>query len=161
MEITTKYKGRDFLSLYDYTGEDIAYFLDVADALKKRAKKEGGYHGISSRSNLGDAFHQKLHASRVSFQVGIHQLGGGRGCSSLAMICRLAVENPSKDTARPFPRYLDAIMIRTFAHSDVEELAEYADIPIINGLTDLLHPLPGLGGSSDHPRVQRQKLKKD
>lgn len=138
MEITTKYKGRDFLSLYDYTGEDISYFLDVADALKKE-QKEGGTTGYLPGRTLGMLFTKSSTRTRVSFQVGIHQLGG-IGLFLSGNDLQIGRGEPIRDTARVLSRYLDAIMIRTFAHSDVEELALYADIPIINGLTDLLHP---------------------
>ena len=138
MEITTKYKGRDFLSLYDYTGEDIAYFLDVADALKKE-QIVGDTMGYLPGRTLGMLFTKSSTRTRVSFQVGIHQLGG-TGLFLSGNDLQIGRGEPIKDTARVLSRYLDAIMIRTFAHSDVEELAEYADIPIINGLTDLLHP---------------------
>lgn len=138
MEISKKYKGRDFLALADYTTEDLTYFLDVADALKAE-QKNGGTMGYLPGRTLGMLFTKSSTRTRVSFQTGIYQLGG-TGLFLSGNDLQIGRGEPIKDTARVLSRYLDAIMIRTFAHSDVEELAKYADIPIINGLTDLLHP---------------------
>lgn len=138
MEITKKFEGRDFLSLKDYSCEDILYFLDVADALKSEQRDDGTMRYLPGRT-LGMLFTKSSTRTRVSFQTGIHQLGG-TGLFLSGNDLQLGRGEPIKDTARVLSRYLDAIMIRTFAHSDVEELAKYADIPVINGLTDLLHP---------------------
>ncbi|MEG1478557.1 MAG: ornithine carbamoyltransferase [Clostridiales bacterium] len=138
MEITKKFEGRDFLSLKDYTVEDLNYFLDVAEGLKLEQKDEGTMGYLPGRT-LGMLFTKSSTRTRVSFQTGIYQLGG-TGLFLSGNDLQIGRGEPIKDTARVLSRYLDAIMIRTFDHSDVVELAKYADIPIINGLTDLLHP---------------------
>ncbi len=138
MEITKKFEGRDFLSLKDYSCDEILYFLDVADGLKSEQRDDGTMRYLPGRT-LGMLFTKSSTRTRVSFQTGIHQLGG-TGLFLSGNDLQLGRGEPIKDTARVLSRYLDAIMIRTFAHSDVEELAKYADIPVINGLTDLLHP---------------------
>ena len=131
-------RGRDFLSLKDYTPQEIEYLLDFADFLKDRQKK-GENTELLKGKTLGLIFQKSSTRTRVSFEVGMVQLGGYPLFLS-ANDLQMGRGEPIKDTARVLSRYLDGIMIRTYSHDDVEELAAYASIPIINGLTDALHP---------------------
>lgn len=130
--------GRDFLALYDYTPEELEYLLDLGDWLKKM-HKEGKPHKLLEGKTLGLIFQKSSTRTRVSFEAGMVQLGGYPMFLS-ANDLQMGRGEPIKDTARVLSRYIDGIMIRTFKHSDVEELAEFGDIPVINGLTDSLHP---------------------
>lgn len=138
MKLTTDFKGRDFLCFYGYEPEELKIFLDTADRLKAEQKSGRGTPYLPGRT-LGMIFSKNSTRTRVSFETGIYQLGG-HGLFLSGNDLQMGRGEPIKDTARVLSRYLDAIMIRTFSHADVEELAAYADIPIINGLTDLLHP---------------------
>lgn len=134
----TKLKGRDFLSLKDYTPEEIVFLLDFADFLKAKVKTNQPYEVLKGKT-LGLIFEKSSTRTRVSFEVGMVQLGGYPLFLSSNDL-QMGRGEPIKDTARVLSRYLDGVMIRTYNHSDVEELAAYASIPIINGLTDALHP---------------------
>ncbi|MTV49406.1 ornithine carbamoyltransferase [Heliobacillus mobilis] len=138
VELDERMRGRDFLSLHDFTRDEIFYLLDVAKELKA-LQKAGKPHRLLEGKTLGMIFTKSSTRTRVSFEVGMYQLGGSALFLSSADI-QLGRGEPIKDTARVLSRYVDGIMIRTFAHEDVVELAKYADIPVINGLTDLLHP---------------------
>lgn len=142
MEINQSFQGRDFLSLYDYTPEEIHYLLQVAMDLKYK-QKNGIPHPYLAGKTLGMIFQKNSTRTRVSFEVGMYQLGGMALFLS-ANDLQIGRGEPIKDTARVLSRYLDGIMIRTYSHDEVLELAEYADIPVINGLTDLLHPCQAL-----------------
>ncbi|MZP30646.1 ornithine carbamoyltransferase [Heliobacterium undosum] len=131
-------KGRDFLSLHDFSRDEIFHFINLARELKALQKDRIPHHYLAGKT-LGMIFTKSSTRTRVSFEVGMYQLGGNALFLSSADI-QLGRGEPIKDTARVLSRYVDGIMIRTFAHSDVTELAQYADIPVINGLTDLLHP---------------------
>lgn len=137
-EFSKALSGRDFLTLDDYTPEEITYLLDLADWLKSM-HKAGRPHKLLEGKTLGLIFQKSSTRTRVSFEAGMVQLGGYPMFLS-ANDLQMGRGEPIKDTARVLSRYLDGIMIRTFSHADVEELAEYADIPVINGLTDSLHP---------------------
>ena len=131
-------KGRDLLSIHELSVEEVEEILSFAAELKAM-QKIGVPHKILEGKTLGMIFEKSSTRTRVSFEVGMYQLGG----STLFLSNRdlqLGRGEPIKDTARVLSRYLDGIMIRTFGHDRVEELAKWADIPIINGLTDLLHP---------------------
>lgn len=142
MELKKDYKGRDFISLHDYSQEDILYMLEVADFLKKEKAAQRRIDYLSGKT-LGLIFQKNSTRTRVSFETGIYYLGGmGLFLSSADL--QIGRGEPIKDTARTLSRYLDGIMIRTFSHDGVIELAQYADIPVINGLTDLLHPCQAL-----------------
>lgn len=138
LNMETNLKGRDFLSLKDYTQEEIVYLLDFADFLKAKVKTNQPYEVLKGKT-LGLIFEKSSTRTRVSFEVGMVQLGGYPLFLS-ANDLQMGRGEPIKDTARVLSRYLDGVMIRTYNHSDVEELAAYASIPIINGLTDALHP---------------------
>ncbi len=129
---------KDFISLHDCTKEEIEELLKLAIKLKKELK-EGKEHLILKGKTLGMIFTKSSTRTRVSFEVEMTQLGGYPLFLSSNDI-QLGRGETIYDTAKVLERYLDGIMIRTFAHSDVLELAEHADIPVINALTDLLHP---------------------
>ncbi|HHY60036.1 MAG TPA: ornithine carbamoyltransferase [Clostridia bacterium] len=138
VEMSKKFKGRDFLSLKDYTPEEINYLLAVAEDLKYK-QKNGIPHKYLEGKTLGMIFQKNSTRTRVSFEVGMFQLGGTALFLS-ANDLQLGRGETIKDTALTLSRYLDGIMIRTYSHDEVLELAEHATIPVINGLTDLLHP---------------------
>jgi len=131
-------KGKDFLSLHDWTRAELEYVLEVARQFKLR-KLAGMVEQPLKGKTLGMYFSKASTRTRLSFEVGIQQLGG-TGLFLSAADLQLRRGESIADTARVFSRYLDGIMIRTFAHSDVVEMAQYADIPVINGLTDQEHP---------------------
>ena len=131
-------RGRDLLSIHHFTPIEIKLILDTADQLKALSKK-GDPHPYLAGKTLGMIFQKSSTRTRVSFEVGIHQLGG-YGLFLSASDLQLGRGESIADTARVLSRYLDGIMIRTYAQTDLEELAHYAGIPVINGLTDLLHP---------------------
>ena len=130
--------GRDFLTLADYTQDEIQYLLDLADYLKNN-KKNGIIFEPLKGKTLGMIFEKSSTRTRVSFEAGIYQLGG-MGIFLNSKDIQIGRGETIADTARVLSGYLDGIMIRTFSHSDVEELATFSSIPVINGLTDLYHP---------------------
>ncbi len=138
VSIKNTLKGRDLLSLHDFTPQEVALFLDTARQLKQ-AQKQGEPHALLKGQTLGMIFQKSSTRTRVSFEVGMYQLGGHALFLSSNDI-QLGRGESIADTGRVLGRYLDGIMIRTFAQSDVEELAEYSSVPVINVLTDLLHP---------------------
>ncbi len=137
-ELKKDYAGRDFLSLLDYTADDLQYFLDVADYLKAEHKAGQPISYLQGKT-MGLIFEKSSTRTRVSFEAGIYYLGG-QGLFLSGHDLQIGRGEPIKDTARVLSRFLNGLMIRTFSHETVLELANYADIPVINGLTDLLHP---------------------
>ena len=131
-------KGRDFLTLKDFTRQEIEEMVNLGIDLKAK-QKAGIPTPILAGKTLGMIFQKSSTRTRVSFEVGMYQLGGSALFLSTNDL-QIGRGEPIKDTARVLSRYLDGIMIRTYNHADVEELAEYADIPVINGLTDDYHP---------------------
>jgi ornithine carbamoyltransferase len=131
-------KGRDFLRVADWSREDLLACLDLADRLKA-----GGEQRLLPGRTLAMIFEKPSTRTRVSFEAGIAQLGGS-GLYLSAGDLQLGRGETLRDTALVLSRYVDGIMIRTFAQADVEELAEYADVPVINGLTDEHHPCQAL-----------------
>ncbi len=126
---------RHFLAIPDFTRSELLSLFDLAARMKRP-----GYTGKPlAGKTLGMIFAKSSTRTRVSFEVGAYQLGGHALFLSSRDI-QLGRGEPIRDTARVLSRYLDGIMIRTFDHADVEELARFATIPVINGLTDLLHP---------------------
>ncbi len=135
-------RHKDLLSIHDLEVGEVALILDVAKKLKRK-QKNGEPHQYLKGKTLGMLFSKASTRTRTSFEVGFWQLGGhpiylsdhdsqiGRG-------------EPVRDTARVLSRFVDGIMIRTFSHDSVVELAKYATVPVINGLTDLLHPCQAL-----------------
>jgi ornithine carbamoyltransferase len=135
-------KGRDFTRVADWSGAELERVLDLADELKALQERREEHHLLPGRA-LGMIFQKPSTRTRVSFEVGIAQLGG-TGLYLSAGDLQLGRGETLKDTATVLSRYLDAIMIRTFAQDDVEELARHATIPVINGLTDASHPCQAL-----------------
>ena len=135
-------KGRSFTRVADWSREELLAVLDLADELKVLQHEREEHHLLPGRT-LGMIFQKPSTRTRVSFEVGIYQLGG-MGLYLSAGDLQLGRGETVKDTAVVLSRYLDAIMIRTFAQSDVEELATHASIPVINGLTDSSHPCQAL-----------------
>jgi len=131
-------KGRDFITLRDYTGEEIQYLVDLGIELKEKLKK-GEPTPILAGKSLGMIFEKSSTRTRVSFEVGMYQLGG-QALFLSGNELQIGRGEPIEDTARVLSRYLDGILIRTYSHEKVETLAEYADVPVINGLTDDFHP---------------------
>jgi len=126
---------QDFLSIADLTRAEIETILDLAADMKAGRFDERPLQG----KTLAMIFAKSSTRTRVSFEVGALQLGGHALFLSSRDV-QLGRGEPIRDTARVLSRYIDLIMIRTFAHDDVEELARFASVPVINGLTDLLHP---------------------
>jgi ornithine carbamoyltransferase len=135
-------KGRSFTKVADWSREELLDVLDLADELKRLQAAREEHHLLPGRS-LGMIFQKPSTRTRVSFEVGIYQLGGMALYLSAGDL-QLGRGETIKDTAVVLSRYLDGIMIRTFAQSDVEELAANASIPVINGLTDTAHPCQAL-----------------
>jgi len=126
---------RDFLAITDLSAAQIHALFDLAAEMKAGMYRKQPLAG----KVLGMVFAKSSTRTRVSFEVGAYQLGGHALFLSARDI-QLGRGEPIKDTARVLSRYLDGMVIRTFAHADVEELARFATVPVINGLTDLLHP---------------------
>src|SRR5258707_13108574 len=126
---------RDFLAITDFSRDEIQRLFDLAKKMKSRAYRETPLSG----KTLAMIFAKSSTRTRVSFEVGAYQLGGQALFLSSRDI-QIGRGEPIPDTARVLSRYVDGIMIRTFDHGGVEELARHASIPVINGLTDLSHP---------------------
>jgi ornithine carbamoyltransferase len=135
-------KGRSFTKVADWGSEELLEVLDLADELKRLQGAREEHHLLPGRT-LGMIFQKPSTRTRVSFEVGIYQLGG-TGLYLSAGDLQLGRGETIKDTAVVLSRYLDGIMIRTFAQSDVEELAASSTVPVINGLTDTAHPCQAL-----------------
>ena len=129
---------KHLLKLMDWSADEIIETLDLADKLKKE-KKSGVPHHILAGKTLGMIFSKSSTRTRVSFEVGMYDLGGSALFLSSHDL-QIGRGEPVEDTARVLSRFLDGIMIRTFEQAEVEALAEYGSIPIINGLTDYCHP---------------------
>src|SRR3954464_2902563 len=140
--IAESLKGRSFTRVADWSREELQQALDLADDLKERQARREEHHLLPGRT-LGMIFQKPSTRTRVSFEVGIYQLGG-MGLYLAASDLQLGRGETLKDTATVLSRYLDGLMIRTFAQDDVEELARHAAIPVINGLTDSAHPCQAL-----------------
>lgn len=135
-------KGKDLLSIHDLSCAEVQCILDLAKDLKAK-QKQGIEHHILKGKTLGMIFQKSSTRTRVSFEVGMWQLGG-MGLFLSSKDLQIGRGEPIKDTARVLSRYVDGIMIRTFSHDEVKELAHYATVPVINALTDLLHPCQAL-----------------
>jgi ornithine carbamoyltransferase len=140
--ISAQLKGRDFLRVNDWDADELIQVLDLADRLKARQRERVAHTHLEGRS-LGMIFQKPSTRTRVSFEVGMFQLGG-TALYLAAGDLQLGRGETIKDTGVVLSRYLDGIMIRTFAQADVDELAAAADIPVINGLTDAFHPCQAL-----------------
>ena len=135
-------KGMDLLSIHELSAADVEEILTLAADLKAK-QKAGIPHKLLAGKTLGMIFEKSSTRTRVSFEVGMYQLGG-QALFLSSRDLQLGRGEPIKDTARVLSRYLDGIMIRTYGHERIEELARYADIPVINALSDLLHPCQAL-----------------
>ncbi len=129
---------KDLLKMSDLSREEIESILDLAAQLKYE-RKNGIEHKILAGKTLGMIFQKASTRTRVSFETGIYQLGG-QGMFLSSRDLQIGRGEPIEDTARVLSRYLDGIMIRTFEQEEVETLAKYSSVPIINGLTDYAHP---------------------
>ena len=128
----------DLLKLMDLSGKEIDHILNVADQMKYN-QKHGLIHNYLQGKTLAMIFEKNSTRTRVSFETGMYQLGGHALFLS-GKESQIGRGEPIEDTARVLSRYCDGIMIRTYGQEEVEELAKYADIPVINGLTDFAHP---------------------
>ena len=135
-------RNKDLISIHDLSVGEVATILDVSRKLKKK-QKLGEPHEYLKGKTLAMIFSKASTRTRVSFETGFHQLGGHPIYMSEAT-SQIGRGEPVKDTARVLSRFVDGIMIRTFSHDAVKELADYATVPVINGLTDLLHPCQAL-----------------
>ncbi|HEX6663875.1 MAG TPA: ornithine carbamoyltransferase [Gaiellaceae bacterium] len=142
VDVAESLKGRSFTRIADWSREELVATLDLADELKRLQHAREEHHLLPGRT-LGMIFQKPSTRTRISFEVGIYQLGG-IGLYLSAGDLQLGRGETIRDTATVLSRYLDAIMIRTFAQSDVEGLAEAGSIPVINGLTDSSHPCQAL-----------------
>lgn len=133
---------KDLLSVHDLSTKEINDILDLAKTLKAQLKN-GEQHHLLKGKTLGMIFQKASTRTRVSFEVGMWQLGGAALFLN-ANDMQIGRGEPVKDTARVLSRYVDGIMIRTFSHDEVIELAEFATVPVINALTDLMHPCQAL-----------------
>jgi ornithine carbamoyltransferase len=134
--------GRSFLTIHDLSPAEVLALLDLAAALKT-AQKLREPHAVLTGRAVAMIFMKTSTRTRVSFEIGIEQLGAQPMFLSANDI-QLRVGETIKDTANVMSRYVDCIMIRTFAQKDVEDLAGYGQIPVINGLTDTHHPCQGM-----------------
>jgi len=130
--------NEDLLKLLDLSRDEIIQILDTADMLKAELKA-GKKHDFPVGKTLAMIFSKNSTRTRVSFEVGIYQLGG-HGIFLSSADSQLGRGEPISDTARVLSKYCDCIMIRTFEQEEVEELARWSSIPVINGLTDFAHP---------------------
>ncbi len=130
---------RHFLSLYDFTKEEILEIIDLGIKIKREAKVKN-YIPYLQQQSLGMLFEKSSTRTRISFEVGIHQLGG-QGLFLSSNDLQLGRGEPMKDSARVISRMVDMVMIRTFSQKILDEFAAYSKVPIINGLTDKYHPV--------------------
>ena len=142
IEVAQHLKGRDFVRIGTWNSEELKTALDLADELKELRKQREPHELLPGRT-LGMIFQKPSTRTRVSFEVGMTQLGG-HALYLAAGDLQLGRGETLKDTATVLSRYVDGIMIRTFDQADVEELSRYASIPVINGLTDISHPCQAL-----------------
>jgi ornithine carbamoyltransferase len=147
---------RDFLQIPDFSKDEIVALFELAERMRAGKYDKKPLAG----KTLAMIFMKASTRTRVSFEVGTYQLGGHALFLSPRDV-QLGRGEPIADTARVLSRYVDGIMIRTFAHQDVEELAKYAEVPVINGLTDLVHPcqvLADLLTVRQHVKVKLEDL---
>ncbi len=130
---------KDLVSILDWNEEEIKHLFKTAERIKNYQKTGVEFHSLKGKT-LGMMFSKASTRTRVSFEVGMYQLGGYPLYLDIKANLQVGRGETIEDTARVLSRYLDGIMIRTFSHDDVVKLAKYSSIPVINGLTDLLHP---------------------
>jgi ornithine carbamoyltransferase len=130
--------ARHFLALHDYNEIELYGMLTLARELKAK-QKQGIPHKLLDGKTVALIFEKASTRTRVSFEVGVFQLGG-HGLFMSSGTSQMGRGEPIKDTARCMARYCDGVMIRTYGQAIVEEFAKYSEVPVINGLTDLFHP---------------------
>ncbi len=130
--------GRHFLALHDFSEVELYGMLILAKELKQK-QRQGIPHRLLDGKTLAMIFEKSSTRTRVSFEVGIFQLGG-HGLFISSGTSQMGRGEPIRDTARVMARYCDGVMIRTFGQEIVDEFAKYSSVPVINGLTDLFHP---------------------
>ncbi|MDD4326636.1 MAG: ornithine carbamoyltransferase, partial [Eubacteriales bacterium] len=141
-----------FISFDDITPTEMNELLNLAADLKYQTQNRISHHILKGRT-LGMIFAKSSTRTRVSFEVGMYQLGG-HSLYLNSQDIQLGRGESVRDTAKVLSRFIDGIMIRTFSHSDVEDLAKFGSVPIINGLTDLMHPCQAL---ADLMTIQEHK----
>jgi len=129
---------RHFLALHDFSRQELDTMLALAAELKQK-QKSGTPHRLLDGKTLAMIFEKASTRTRISFEVGIFQLGG-HGLFISTGNTQMGRGEPIKDSARVMARYCDGVMIRTFGQEIIDEFARYCDVPVINGLTDLFHP---------------------
>lgn len=142
LKLVSSLKGKDLLTLLDYTSEEVQDLIKLATQLKK-ITKEGKCPKLLEGKTLGMIFEKHSTRTRISFEVGMNQLGG-KAMFMHSRDMQIGRGEPISDTGHVLSGYLDAIMIRANSHEMVKELAEHASIPVVNGLTDLYHPCQAL-----------------
>jgi len=142
MSMKDRFRGKDFLTLMDYSPVEINYMLDVAADLKRKRMMKEPHEYLAGRT-IAMVFEKHSTRTRFSFQAGIAHLGA-QSFYATPDVMQLARGEPIKDTARILDRYCDALVIRTYGQEIVEEYAQYMKNPVINALTDLVHPCQGL-----------------
>jgi len=142
MSMKDRFRGKDFLTLMDFTPVEIGYMLDVAQEFKRKRMMKEPHEYLKGRT-IAMVFEKHSTRTRFSFQAGIAHLGAQSFYAVPAQM-QLARGEPVRDTARILDRYCDALVIRTYEQEKVEEYAEYMKNPVINALTDLTHPCQGL-----------------
>ena len=130
---------KHLLKMSDLTPDEVAHILDVADELKAQ-QKAGGTGPLLKGKSVALMFSKNSTRTRTSFEVGVYQLGGLGNYMNAATELQSGRGEPLKDTARVLGRYYDCVVWRTYRQSDLEEFAEFAGVPVINGLTDYAHP---------------------
>jgi ornithine carbamoyltransferase len=138
----TPLSGRDCLTLAEFAREEVGLILDEAAKIKALQKSRIPYRPLRGMT-LAMVFQKPSNRTRVSFEVGMYQLGG-HALHLLPQEIQMGKRETPSDTGRVLARYIDAIMVRTFDHEEVEELADAAEVPVINGLTDQHHPCQAL-----------------
>ncbi|MCZ8514903.1 ornithine carbamoyltransferase [Paenibacillus filicis] len=151
-DLALELRGRDFIGLVDYEPAEIRYLIDLAIELKNKNKAGEVFQPLKGKT-LGMIFEKSSTRTRVSFEVGMYQLGGHALFLSKNDL-QIGRGESIYDTAQTMSRYLDGIMIRTFAHRTVIDLARGATVPVINGLTDLSHPCQAL---ADYQTILEKK----
>lgn len=141
-DIAMSLKGRDLLSLLDYTSEEVLYLIEKAIEMKK-AKEKGNADLPLAGKTLGMIFEKNSTRTRISFEVGMIHLGG-HAIYMNANDLQIGRGETIHDTAKVLSEFVDGVMIRANSHQTVKELAEHASIPVINGLTDIYHPCQAL-----------------
>ena len=130
---------KNLLKMSDLTPDEVVHILDVADQLKAE-QKAGGNPPLLKGKSVALMFSKSSTRTRTSFEVGVYQLGGLGNYMNAATELQSGRGEPLKDTARVLGRYYDCVVWRTYRQRDLEEFAEYAGVPVINGLTDYAHP---------------------